>query len=149
MLEMKQNDAFGKIIPGRAIKALGLGLALCLSSLGPAVLAQTPAELELAQVNALTATCVNLIGALPTSSTQEVYEAQIVAAVEASGISGQLVQRALNDALKVDGLPAAAQAALRSVLSKGVGKNQPSTAALGNLGGGSFGDFGGGGGSDY
>lgn len=146
---MRQDLSFSK--PRRTgAAALAFAAALGLS-LGAATMAsaQTPAELELAQISSLTATCVNLINALPGGTTQEVYEAQLIAAIEASGMYGQLVNRALVEALKVRGLPPAAESAIRSVLSKGLQKRNLGTAALGDGGAPAFTNSFGGGGSDY
>lgn len=133
--------------PAAVAIAVVLGLSLGQVSLASA---QTPAEVELAQVSALTSTCLNLISALPGATTQDVYEAQIAAAIEAAGVSGELAQRALADVLKVRSLPAAAVAAVRSLLAKGLTQRNLGTASLGNGGGPALSDsLGGGGGSDY
>lgn len=124
-------------------------------SFGPmtAAIAQSPQSVEVAQISALAGTCVSLIKALPGNTAQEVYEAQIVAAVEAAGMSGDVTRMALQNVLKVEGLPAAAIGAIRSVLDKGIKGRMRSTSALAGgdgpgFGGGGFGG-GGGGSSDY
>lgn len=147
---MKRNSTH--TAPRRAgSAALAVVFALG-ASFGPmsTALAQSPQSIEVAQISSLSSSLVTLIKALPGNTEQEVYEAQIVAAVEAAGMSGDVTRMALQSVLKVEGLPGGAIGAIRSLLAKGIKGRMRSTSALGGGDGPGFGNsFGGGGGSDY
>ncbi len=75
-----------------------------------------------------------------------------MAAIEAAGMGGDVTRMALQNALKVEGLPVGAIGAIRSLLDKGIKGRMRSTSALGGGGAGpgfSGAGLGGGGGSDY
>lgn len=138
---------------GRAgAKAFAVALALGVSfgSISPAT-AQSPQSVEVAQISTLASNILGLVKALPGNTAQEVFEAQIVAAIESAGMTGDVTRMALQNVLKAEGLPGGAIGAIRSLLDKGINGRMRSTAALVGGGGPGFGANigGGGGGSDY
>lgn len=133
--------------------AVALALGVSLGSISPAT-AQSPQSVEVAQISTLASNIVGLVKALPGNTAQEVFEAQIVAAIESAGMTGDVTRMALQNALKAEGLPGGAIGAIRSILDKGITGRMRSTAALIGGGGGAGPGFGaniggGGGGSDY
>lgn len=112
----------------------------------------TPGALSAEQrdaANKLTGALISAATGVPASSKQPVFEGQFAGVLESFGAAPDVTKAAITAAIARPGLPAAAVAALRSLLANIQGRALNGPQALGSLSSSGSPSFGGGGGSDY